>query len=61
MTTCDRCYKETYGWTMSYFNTQEICLDCSEKEKELPRYADAKKAEAEAVKRGDYNFRGIGL
>jgi hypothetical protein len=46
---------------MSYFNTQEICLDCSEKEKELPRYADAKKAEAEAVKRGNYNFRGIGL
>ena len=45
---------------MCYFNTEIICLKCKEKEKSHPRYEEARKAENEAVKRGDYNFGGIG-
>jgi hypothetical protein len=46
---------------MSRFNTQEICLECEEKEKQHPRYKEAVERELEAVKNGNYNFRGIGL
>ena len=45
---------------MSFFNTQMICMDCSEKEKTHPDYPRAREAEREAMGRGDYNFPGIG-
>jgi len=35
---CERCEKETTEVIMSVFNTQMICLKCSEKEKESPQY-----------------------
>ena len=57
---CQRCHEETSITTCSWFNTQEICMDCSEKEEKDPRYSEAKKAEAEACRQGNYNFRGIG-
>lgn len=59
--TCERCGKETLAHTMSIFNTQTICLDCKDAERLLPTYEEAARAEIEAVKRGDYNFPGIGL
>lgn len=37
-----------------------ICDSCEEKEKAHPKYPEAKKAELEAVQRGDMNFPGIG-
>jgi hypothetical protein len=43
------------------FNTQEICPVCKEKERKHPRYQEASDADREAIKRGDYNFKGIGL
>tara|TARA_Y100000034_G_C6737045_1_gene326857 strand:- start:558 stop:698 length:141 start_codon:yes stop_codon:yes gene_type:complete len=46
---------------MSWFNTQLICDVCSDEEKNHPRYEDARKAEAEAVLGGNYNFPGIGF
>ena len=58
--TCARCRKETDAFTMSMFNTQEICLDCKDKEKKHPKYQEASDAEMRAVRSGNYNYRGIG-
>ncbi|MBP2028853.1 hypothetical protein J2Z35_002691 [Acetoanaerobium pronyense] len=44
---------------MSRFNTDCICIPCSEKEKEDPDYKRAVKEELEEVKKGNYNFKGI--
>ena len=60
MKTCDRCGVATKTWTCSMFNTQEICLVCKEQERKHPRYQEACEADREAIKRGDYNFKGIG-
>jgi hypothetical protein len=46
---------------MSMFNTQEICLDCSDAERKRPDFEAAREAEAAAVRSGDYNFKGVGL
>lgn len=45
---------------MSMFNTQTICMDCNDSEKQHPKYKEAQQAELEAVKAGNYNFPGIG-
>jgi len=58
---CDRCGKEMAAWTMSFFNTEECCLSCIEKEQKHPDFPKAKEAEREAIKAGDMNFPGIGL
>jgi len=60
MITCDRCHEETDVTIMSYFNTDELCLDCSDAEKQHPQYAEARAAEEAAVRDGNYNFPGIG-
>jgi hypothetical protein len=57
---CRRCRKETSIATMSKFNTDEICMDCWEKEIKHPMYKRACDAEEAAVRQGNYNFRGIG-
>lgn len=57
---CDRCGKASGVFLMSVFNTQDLCMDCSDTEKEDPRYKAAQKAEGDAVRRGDLNFPGIG-
>lgn len=58
---CSRCGKDlNAGRIMSMFNEDCICLECAEKEKQHPDYQRARKAENEAVKRGEYNFKGIG-
>lgn len=60
--TCDRCGGLLdKGRTMSRFNEDCICMDCAEKEREHPRYKQAVEAEMEAVRNGDYNFKGIGF
>lgn len=60
MPKCDRCGKETRSHIMSRFNTQDICMECNEAETKHPRYREACEAEEAAVRRGDYNFPGIG-
>ena len=45
---------------MSRFNTDTLCLKCIEEEKLHPDYQKAAEAELAAVKRGDFNFPGIG-
>lgn len=58
---CDRCGKSlANGRTMSMFNTDCICMECKKKEREDPRYKRAQMEELNAVKRGNYNFQGIG-
>lgn len=61
MMICDRCKKETFAITGSYFNTEMICIECDERERAHPDFARAQEIENQAVKRGDYNFPGIGL
>jgi hypothetical protein len=45
---------------MSKFNTDIICMDCKDKEREHPQFKRAVDAELAACMRGDYNFPGIG-
>ena len=57
---CDRCGGELRVRQMSRFNTDVLCPACIEEEKRHPDYEKAAAAELEAVRRGDYNFPGIG-
>jgi len=58
--TCQRCDKPSSVMTGSYFNTDWICISCAEKERLHPDYEMAKKIENEQVRKGNYNFPGIG-
>lgn len=60
---CMRCNADLHRVpsTVSRFSTEEICLTCDQEERLAPNYAEAHRVEAEAVRRGDYNFPGIGL
>lgn len=60
---CDRCGTSLMGKarTMSMFNTDCICTDCKDKERFLQNYNEARDKELEEVKKGNYNFEGIGL
>jgi hypothetical protein len=60
-THCARCAAELRTCTMSRFNTDTICHDCREDEKQAPGYAEAERREVEAVRAGFYNFPGVGL
>ena len=43
------------------FNEDVICMACKEKERQLPDYREAVEADNAAIRRGDRNFKGIGL
>ncbi|MBR5355639.1 MAG: gamma-glutamylcyclotransferase [Lachnospiraceae bacterium] len=59
---CDRCGGSLEkGRTMSMFNTDCICMNCKRKERERPDYAKAVEADIAEVRRGNYNFAGIGF
>lgn len=58
---CDRCGGDTNGHTiMSMFNTDIICMRCKDKEKEREDYKKAVDKDNEEIRRGNYNFGGIG-
>ena len=60
-TQCDRCGGSLQGGrTMSMFDTATICLVCKAQERQRPDYQDALDADRAAIRRGDYNFKGIG-
>ena len=60
-TTCDRCHQSLKGGrTMSMFNEQCICMACSDKEVQDRDYKKAAEAEREAIRNGNFNFKGIG-
>lgn len=60
---CDRCNapKEKSELMMSIFNTQMLCHICQLKERQHPKFEEARDAELDAISRGDFNFPGIGL
>ena len=60
-TKCDRCGKILTAKTMSMFNEDCLCLECKEKEKNLPNYKKALNKDIEEIKKGYFNFKGIGL
>ena len=58
---CPRCGAPLAVWSMSFFNTEEICSLCKDDERQAPGFVTAHAIEAAAVKNGNYNFPGIGL
>lgn len=54
---CQRCGSVS---TVSFFNTEEICMECQRAEQQHPRYAEARAEETAACLRGDFNYPGIG-
>jgi len=58
---CQRCLEKTASYSMSWFNEQLICLNCSKREAERSDYSEARKAETKAVRSGSFNYPGIGL
>ena len=57
---CDRCGQDLKsGRIMSMFNTDCICMACSDKEKKHKDYKKALDADREEIKKGNYNFKGI--
>jgi hypothetical protein len=57
---CDRCNKAMAGWTLSKFNTEEVCGECIQKERAHPMYATACQAERKAAHSGEINYEKIG-
>lgn len=58
---CDRCQEPTNTLIMSMFNTEMICPKCKKREKQSPMYEQAVAADIAQIKKGNYNFPGIGL
>ena len=59
---CDRCGGSLEGGRMmSKFNEDCLCMDCIEKERQRDDYKAASDAEIEAVRNGNFNFKGVGL
>lgn len=58
---CDRCGKDLKsGRIMSMFNEDCICMKCKEDESKDKNYKKAREREIEEVRKGNYNFKGIG-
>ena len=61
-TRCDRCGGSLDGGRiMSMYNEDVICMACKEKEQKRSDYRKAVEADNAAIRRGDFNFKGIGL
>ena len=57
---CDRCCGSLAGGrTMSMYSTECICMACKKQEKARPDYKEAEQAELDAVKQGNFNYKGI--
>lgn len=57
---CQRCHCKMTSHIMSRFNTDVICMECHRREQAHPMYKEAVEAELNEVKRGNYNYAGIG-
>lgn len=59
---CDRCGKDLQdGRIMSMFNENCICMKCKDEETKHKDYNKARDREIEEVRKGNYNFKGIGF
>ena len=60
--TCDRCGSENKKMLfISVFNTQNICVNCKDKEEKHNDFLKATRANRAEEARGNYDFEGIGL
>lgn len=61
--TCPRCGEPDWelGHSLSYFNTEDVCLACKAEEHLAPGFDAAYSAETVAVMEKNYNFQGVGL
>ena len=58
---CDRCGKPLNGMRiMSMYNEDCLCMDCKDKERNRSDYKDAVEADHAEIRKGNYNFKGIG-
>ena len=57
---CQRCYKESNSHIMSMYSDKLICTCCKAKEEKRNDYERARSADQEAIRSGNYNFKGIG-
>jgi hypothetical protein len=58
---CERCRRPSQVFSMSVFCEQLCCVPCLLRERAHPLFLEAAEAEEAAVRRGDFNFRRIGL
>ena len=59
---CDRCGKLLNGCRIqSMYNHDVLCMDCKDKENQREDYRQAVEADHAEIRRGNYNFAGIGL
>ena len=60
--TCDRCGGTLDGGRiLSMYNTDVLCMKCKEEERKRPDYKEAQEADIAEIRKGNYNFEGIGL
>lgn len=57
---CDRCHAKLTARIMSMYNDDVLCPECQGKEAQRSDYLEALQADRDAIKRGDFNFPGIG-
>lgn len=58
---CDRCRGSLErGHTMSMYNEACICMECKAKESQRADYKEAVEADHAEIRKGNYNFKGIG-
>lgn len=58
---CHRCGAKSEVHIMSMFNEQLICMGCKDEESERKDYDKAREADLKEIRKGNYNFKGIGL
>lgn len=56
---CDRCRATLTIRIMSWLNEDVICINCSQEETKHERYKEAKEAELNEIKKGNYNYKGL--
>ena len=58
---CDRCGQALNGVRMmSMYNEDCLCMECIAKERNRPDYKEAVEADHAEIRKGNYNFKGIG-
>lgn len=58
---CDRCGGTLEGGRiMSMYNNDCICMKCKDAETKRADYTEALEADRAEIKKGNYNFKGIG-
>jgi len=58
---CDRCGKLLNGIRiMSMYNEDCLCMECCKVEKQRSDYKVAVEADHAEIRKGNYNFKGIG-